>query len=72
MYATINVEDYRLRTSDILYYEVELKKFNATHYRRLRKLDMARSFLEQGFPIEAISTASGLSVEEIKALRKNR
>lgn len=33
---------------------------------------MAMSLLDQGIPIEAISTASGMSIDEIEALRKNR
>lgn len=33
---------------------------------------MALSLLEQGIPIEAISTASGMTIDEIEALKKNR
>lgn len=147
MYATMKVDNQRMRTDDIIYYEVEMQKFKASDYRQLRKLDalmmyftsgklspkdwmdlirilpeleiakakeelfvrddklytdyilekdaemvyntgiyraeergreegrvqatysLVKSFLTQGFPVEAISEASGLSIDEIESIK---
>lgn len=39
MYVTMDVDNHRMRSDDIIYYEMEMKKFNANDYRQLRQMD---------------------------------
>lgn len=48
MYVTMDVHSHRMRADDIIYYEVEMKKFNARDYRQLRQMDALMMYFTSG------------------------